>query len=227
MKKVIILFFTIISNLSNAQVKYHFDYALLYEEMPINEEPTTITYLINSNQNNYFMGVFKKNDSINLNIHFSDYNGLFSRSLCEKKMFFKAETINNDCSSVFKGTTIKKDKLDSYSFEKLDDTLIKDTMHYHFVIKSLKSKKYQKRNNIVSYHFIIDKYSPQFMPFFYHHTVFSVWKENPIVPNGLIKMIYYTDFEEKITGKTALKKVVKTDKYLTIPEECDYTKSPK
>jgi len=195
--------------------------------MPIKKKPTTITYLINSNQNNYFMGVYKMNDSINLNIHFSDYNGLVSMSLCERKMFFKTETINNDCSSIFRGTTIKKDKLDSYSFEKLEDTLIEDTMYYHFVIKSLKSKKYQKRNNIVSYHFIIDKYSSQFMPFFYHHTVFSVWKENPIVPNGLIKMIYYADFEEKITRKIVLKKIIKTDKYLTIPEECDYTKSPK
>ena len=43
----------------------------------------------------------------------------------------------------------------------------------------------------------------------------------------LFKIIYYTNLKGEITFKQELLNVVKIDKYLTIPEECDYTKSPK
>ena len=40
-------------------------------------------------------------------------------------------------------------------------------------------------------------------------------------------MKYYVDTEGMITFKQTLVKVVQINKVFTIPEECDYTKSPK
>lgn len=55
----------------------------------------------------------------------------------------------------------------------------------------------------------------------------NLYSKTPILPNGLFKIIYYTNLKGEITFKQELLNVVKIDKYLTIPEECDYTKSPK
>jgi hypothetical protein len=40
-------------------------------------------------------------------------------------------------------------------------------------------------------------------------------------------MSYYIDVNGKLTFKRELYKAIQSDKYLTIPEECDYTKTLK
>jgi hypothetical protein len=94
-------------------------------------------------------------------------------------------------------------------------------------MKCNKSLSYQKRNKIVTSHYIIDKNSEQFKPFLYHTTVYNKWVETLELPNGIIKMKYDVNVEGKIIFKQELIKVIQINKFFTIPDECDYTKSLK
>ena len=228
MTRLFLLFFVFIGSFVNAQKKYHFDYALSYDN-PIAITPGNKSnlFFINSKDNSFAMYVFDNKDSIHLNINLYDFKGLIVTSNIKKDLFYKAETIKNDCSSVLKGSNPFKYKSKEYVFEKLNDTIIKDSLYFHYVLKSIKSLKYQKNNKIVSTHFIIDKESSDFMPFLSHPTIYNNWIETLKLPNGIIKIKYDVDVEGKIVLKQELIKLVKIDKYMTIPEECDYTKYPK
>ena len=47
------------------------------------------------------------------------------------------------------------------------------------------------------------------------------------IPNGIIKIKYDVNVEDKIIFKQTLAKVVQINKVFIIPEECDYSKFPK
>ena len=228
MKRLFLLFIVFIGSFVNAQKKYHFDYTLLYEFSSIDSKTKTSNlYLINSNSINYYLGESKNKDSININLIFLDHNGISSVSSITIQDFYKAEVFSNECNSVVKHTNQYKNKANDYAFVKHNDTLINDVSYYHYEIKSIKSIKYQKRKKIQSAHLIIDKNSQEFTPLLYNPLFYNLYSKTPILPNGLFKIIYYTNLKGEITFKQELLNVVKTDKYLTIPEECDYTKSPK
>lgn len=228
MKKIIILFFIVIGNFSNAQVKYHFDYALLYDnEVSFDAELKSNLFLINSKDNSYITFLSFDKDSINVSLKMIDYEGIIIQSKIKRALFFKAETLNFDCESVFHFSNQYKYKSKEYSFQKYNDTLINDTIYFHYAIKSVKSLKYQKRKKIVSTHFIVDKNSSQFSPFFYHSTIYNNWIKTLKLPNGIIKIKYDIDVDGKIIFKQELKKIIKIDKYLTFPNECRDFKSPK
>ena len=141
-----------------------------------------------------------------------------------KKDFYNAETISNNCEQTLKYISLGKEKTADYSFFNLKDTIIADTVHYHYVLKSNKSLKYQKRKKIVSAHFIVDKFSPDFDPFLYQSVMYEEWKINKNIPNGCPKLIYFINYDGTTDSKLRLVKAVKIDKYLTIPDECDYTR---
>ena len=228
MKRLFLLFIVFIGSFVNAQKKYHFDYTLLYEFSSIDSKTKTSNlYLINSNSINYYLGESKNKDSININLIFLDHNGISSVSSITIQDFYKAEVFSNECNSVVKHTNQFKNKANEYAFVKHNDTLINDVSYYHYEIKSIKSIKYQKRKKIQSAHLIIDKNSQEFTPLLYNPLFYNLYSKTPILPNGLFKIIYYTNLKGEITFKQELLNVVKSDKYLTIPEECDYTKSPK
>ena len=138
--------------------------------------------------------------------------------------FYKAETITNNCEQTLRYFSIGKEKIEDYSFINLKDTIIKDTVYYHYVIKSNKSIKYQKRKKIVSAHFIVDKSSPDFAPFLYQSIMYEEWKINKNILNGYPKLIYFINYNGTKCSELRLIKAVKIDKYLTIPDECNYTK---
>ncbi len=228
MDKKIILFFILVSNFLNAQLKYHFDYALLYDHsIRINENQKAKLYLINSNNNDYSIFVFDDNDSIHSNMYLVDYKGIALNIKVNKKLFYKSETINSNCNPVSRFGNIYKKKAEEYCFEKHNDTLINDTLYFHYEFKSIKSLKYQKRKNIVSTHYIIDKNSNQFKPFLYHSTIYNNWVKTLKLPNGIIKMVYDVNVDKKIIFKQQLIKLIKIDKNFTIPEDCYYIKTLK
>ena len=228
MKRLFLLFIVFIGSFVNAQKKYHFDYTLLYEFSSIDSKTKTSNlYLINSNSINYYLGESKNKDSININLIFLDHNGISSVSSITIQDFYKAEVFSNECNSVVKHTNQFMNKANEYAFVKHNDTLINDVSYFHYEIKSIKSIKYQKRKKIQSAHIIIDKNSQDFRPLLYNPLFYNLYSKTPILPNGLFKIIYYTNLKGEITFKQELLNVVKIDKYLTIPEECDYTKSPK
>lgn len=228
MKCFFLLLLCFVGSVGFSQKEYHFDYVLLYENSSIDfKAKTSDLYFINSKSINYYLGESKNKDSINMNLIFLDYNGISSISKIAIQDFYKAEVFANECNAVLKYSNQYKYKANDYAFVKHNDTIINNNFYFHYEIKSIKNIKYQKRKKIQSAHFIIDKNSQEFSPFLHNPLFYNLFNKTPILPNGLFKIIYYTNLKGEITFKQELLNVVKIDKYLTIPEECDYTKSPK
>jgi hypothetical protein len=228
MKRFFLLLFCFVGSLSFSQKQYHFDYALIYDNpISVENETKSNLYLINSKDNSFRTLVSFDLDSINASLRLIDYDGLFVNSNVKKEKFYEAETLSNECNSVHRFSNKYKYKIKEYNFIKHQDTIINDTVYYHYSMKCNKSLSYQKRNKIVTSHYIIDKNSEQFKPFLYHTTVYNKWVETLELPNGIIKMKYDVNVEGKIIFKQELIKVIQINKFFTIPDECDYTKSLK
>lgn len=223
MKKAFLIVSLIVFCQMFAQKKYHFDYALFIESTSINNKNTKeFIYLLNSKLNNYNLFVEDK-DSITKSLRLIDENGVYVSSIVSCNEFFKAETFVNSCKETSRYGNPYKYKTKNYDFINFNDTIINDTSYYHYAVKCNKKLKYQKKKKIVTTHYIVEKSSPSYSPFLLHTTVYEMWKISKNIPNGILKLIYYIDTNGKITGKIDVKNVVKIDKYLTIPEECDFT----
>lgn len=224
MKKVLLLISLFAFCQLFSQKKYSFDYTLVYEEHCQSHKDTIpFIYLVNSKMNNYNLYALEDKTK-SYCLYFHDQNGVAVHSKVKKEDFYKAETYTNSCKETIRLSNPYKEKIKNYEFVTFKDTLLNDTLYFHYAIKSLKSIKYQKRKKIVTTHFIISKSNPEFIPLLFHPTIYEKWKVTKGMPNGILKMIYYYDYSGKITGEMKLVAVLKMDKYLTIPEECDYTK---
>jgi hypothetical protein len=224
MKKILILLF--LSQTIYAQKTYKFDYILEYKnKIDSTKLISNPTYYVNSKANNYSILVFKR-DSLNIGLYFGDKNGTKQprvNSDVNESAFNYTKSISVTCEALsYSGEYHYKYKVKEYYFENLKDTIIDKIPYYHYVIKSNKPLKYQKRKNIAQSHFIVDKNSTSFLPFFYHPIVYEEWKTDvKIVPNGIIKIKYNTNWENKITDKWVLEKITPIEKELIIPEDCD------
>jgi hypothetical protein len=224
MKKLFLLLF--LSQAFYAQKTYKFDYKLEYKhKIDSTKLLSNPTYFVNSIANNYYILIYKK-DSLNIGFHFGDMNGNEQpRVISEinESEFIKTKSISVICEALLKsGEYSFKDKVEDYYFENLKDTIIDGISHYHYVIKSNKSLKYQKREKIHQFHYIVDKNSSSFLPFFDFQTVYEEWKTDmKIIPNGIIKIKYYTNWENKVTDKWVLEKITPIEKEIVIPENCD------
>ena len=228
MKRYFLLVICFFGSLGFSQKQYHFDYALIYDNpISVDKETKSNLYLINSKDNSYHTFVSFDKDSIKASLKLIDFEGLIINSNVSKGMFYKAETFSSECNSVYRFSNKFNYKTKEYDIVKHQDTTINDTIYFHYSIKSNKSLEYQKRKGIVTSHYIIDKNSEQFKPFLYHSTIYNKWLETLKIPNGIIKIKYDVNVEGKIIFKQTLVKVVQINKVFTIPEECDYTKSPK
>ena len=228
MKRYFLLVICFFGSLGFSQKQYHFDYALIYDNpISVDKETKSNLYLINSKDNSYHTFVSFDKDSIKASLKLIDFEGLIINSNVSKGMFYKAETFSSECNSVYRFSNKFNYKTKEYDIVKHQDTTINDTIYFHYSIKSNKSLEYQKRKRIVTSHYIIDKNSEQFKPFLYHSTIYNKWLETLKIPNGIIKIKYDVNVEGKIIFKQTLVKVVQINKVFTIPEECDYTKSPK
>ncbi len=229
MERLLLLFFVFIGSFGFSQKQYHFDYAMLYDNVvKLNDTMSSNLHLVNSKDNSYGLFVSYNKDSTRVNLYFIQYDYTVAKFNLNKDLFFKAETINLDCNTARRYSNPYKYQTENYDFAIYNDTLINDTLYNHYAIKSLKDIKYQKKKKIITSHFITDKNSPDFNPFFYHTTIYNEWLENKgKIPNGVIKILYNINVKGEMTFKQQLNKLIKIDKYITIPEECDFTKSPK
>jgi len=228
MKRYFLLVICFFGSLGFSQKQYHFDYALIYDNpISVDKETKSNLYLINSKDNSYHTFVSFDKDSIKASLKLIDFEGLIINSNVSKGMFYKAETFSSECNSVYRFSNKFNYKTKEYDIVKHQDTTINDTIYFHYSIKSNKSLEYQKRKGIVTSHYITDKNSEQFKPFLYHSTIYNKWLDTLKIPNGIIKIKYDVNVEGKIIFKQTLVKVVQINKVFTIPEECDYTKSPK
>ncbi len=223
MRNILLTMSLLISFYTLSQKKYAFDYTLVYNiDKPEKNQSNVILYAVNSKENNYVLIIHEK-DSITNNLIFTDQKGILVKAKMNKSDFFKAETIVNSCEQTFRYSSEAKFNIKKYSFINLKDTIIKDTVYYHYVLKSKKSLRYQKKKKIESAHFIIDKSAPDFIPFLYLPILYEVWNKNKNIPNGYPKIIYYINCDGVKVAELKLIKAVKLNKYLTIPNECDYT----
>ena len=228
MKSFFLLLVCFVGSLGFSQKQYHFDYALIYDNgITFNRGLISNLFLINSNDNSHHTFVSFDKDSIVASLQLVDFNGLVVNSNMRKEMFYKGQTFTNSCNSVIRFSNRFKDKANDYDFVKHQDTIINDTVYFHYSIKSNKSLAYQKRKEIVTSHYIIDKNSEQFEPFLFRTTEYNKWIKVFKLPKGLIKIKYDVNVEGEIIFKQELIKVIQINKFFTIPDECDYTKSPK
>jgi hypothetical protein len=224
MKKLLILLF--LSQAIYAQKTYKFDYILEYKnKIDSTKLISNPTYYVNSKENSYQVLTYKT-DSLNNMFEFFVKEG-FKRPMVHetvnRKILLETKLITIDCIAISYNSEYPfKYKVKEYYFENLKDTIIDKIPYYHYVIKSNKPLKYQKRKNIAQSHFIVDKNSPSFLPFFKHPTIYEEWKTDmKAIPNGIIKIKYNTNWENKITDKWILEKITPIEKELIIPEDCD------
>ncbi|MFT5754891.1 MAG: hypothetical protein ACI9FW_000184 [Flavobacterium sp.] len=224
MKKLLILLF--LSQTIYAQKTYKFDYILEYKnKIDSTKLISNPTYYVNSKENSYQVLTYKT-DSLNNMFEFFVKEG-FKRPMVHetvnRKILLETKLITIDCIAISYNSEYPfKYKVKEYYFENLKDTIIDKIPYYHYVIKSNKPLKYQKRKNIAQSHFIVDKNSPSFLPFFKHPTIYEEWKTDmKAIPNGIIKIKYNTNWENKITDKWILEKITPIEKELIIPEDCD------
>jgi hypothetical protein len=224
MKKLLVLLF--LSQTIYAQKTYKFDYILEYKnKIDSTKLISNPTYYVNSKENSYQVLTYKT-DSLNNMFEFFVKEG-FKRPMVHetvnRKILLETKLITIDCIAISYNSEYPfKYKVKEYYFENLKDTIIDKIPYYHYVIKSNKPLKYQKRKNIAQSHFIVDKNSPSFLPFFKHPTIYEEWKTDmKAIPNGIIKIKYNTNWENKITDKWILEKITPIEKELIIPEDCD------
>lgn len=227
MKKIILFFFLVLISNVNAQKKYHFDYALEFESICYTCEDNSVKkfiHFVNSKKNNFLLS-YHKTDSTELHLHFNDFKGILSNSYINYNDFFKAETISNDCSVIRRFNTKELDyKWKYYSFTNEKDTIINEKIYFHYVLKSSKKPKVQRRKKIISYHLIVEKGFDNFLPYLYNLPLYKNWESNKnIIPNGVLYLLYHQDVDGNVIYKARVRQIIKTDKYFVIPNECDYT----
>jgi len=180
---------------------------------------------VNSNNNDFFIEFTNYKDSTHVDFRMIDRDKEISvRSKANKEFSFKSEVVNIDCNDVIKSGNPNKHKIKEYDFVNYNDTLINDTLYYHYAVKSNKSLSYIKRKKIVEYHYIVSKESPNFLPFLTDSTPYEEWKSEKNIPNGFLKMMYYFNSDKKVVFRFELKSLIKIDKKLIIPKDCNYTK---
>ena len=223
MRIAILLIF--ISSQLFCQKKYYFDYSFFVKETDTSKSKNyNSIFLANSKTNEYRLYALDYLDSLSYTLHFGDENGVGFYGMMKKPDFNNVETITTTCKEVFKAANPFKEKREEYDFINFKDTVINDISYFHYAIKSNKSLKYQKRKKIVTIHYIVDKSDSNFLPLTYVSTIYETWKKFKNIPNGYPKTIYFINTEGIETKRMEFEKAIKIDRYITIPNECDYTR---
>lgn len=108
-------------------------------------------------------------------------------------------------------------------FIKKSDTLVGGEYCSHYVFKCNNPKK-EKRKKLATEHFIVEKNTSFHLPILTFATSYEEWKLEKNIPNGIPKQMYMVTYKEKkLFLFYELKRYAKINKYIIIPDECDYT----
>jgi len=222
MKNFLLCLLIFLFQISYAQKKYHLDYALEFETSNFLEdesEKRIINYLVDS-KNNAILMTLSEDDSFNYNIYLIDREKLRIFSKVKKLDFQKAESLNNSCESVYvyKCHFGFNEMVENYKFLNLNDTVMNGISYFHYKSINIKQKKKKKFFDV---HYIVDKNSPDFLPFLFNNTAYEVWKKVKNIPNGMPFLIFYKNRKGEVTYKMQLKQYVTINKLMTIPEDCE------
>lgn len=209
-----------------SQRAYNFDHMMAYTYQRSLKDPVRIeAVFINSKDNEYHL-LLVNDGNPDFTFYFVDHKrGFQTRFYLEKSSFLKANKINLDCD------LIKRIKTPSYNtklakkhfFKSLKDTIINDTVYNHIILKTKKVKRKKKR---LETHYITYKDKKFEKPFIGNHLTYLVWKEIANKENfnfDIIKEQYSIKKGQKewMYKFIELKKI--NNKYISIPEACDYT----
>lgn len=221
--KLLLLVF-LFSTLTFCQKKYAFDYILEYKYQLSDTSKVEIQYfLTNSKDNSYFINV-KDKDSLNFTLNFVDYNGIKSVFYLDKVAFSKAESISLECKLISKNyNPFIAQRTKEYDFKMEKDTVIEGNYFSQYLIRS-NSPKREKKKKLGAIVYVVEKNSAFHFPLLDHPTAYEEWKLEKNIPNGIPKFMYFKDFiNNKKSQIFRLVQYVKINKYLIIPEECDYS----
>ncbi|MFD2892363.1 hypothetical protein ACFS5J_10100 [Flavobacterium chuncheonense] len=213
MKKI--LFLLMFSQIIMAQKIYELDYQMEYKEEIANDSTKSNypTYFINSKNNNHLLVQFHQNNTIS-KFSFVDKEVLMFDTEANELQFTNNDIINITCDNIFKHTQGNKEY--DYNIKIYNDTIMDGTSYYHYAIEDTKKVK---RKKIKAIHYIITKENPDFQLFMLYPLKLKNSKKKEI-PNGIIKMKYFINGENKITSKVILEKMTPIHKKIIIPEDC-------
>jgi len=223
--KILLFLIVFISIPSYSQKKYLFDYMMEYDLKDTDTSKVRKEIILtNSKDNSYILRVFEK-DSSNFDLIFFDQNGIYSKSILDKKSFSRAEFITLNCGVVSGYGNPYKYQTKNYDFINKSDTIIEGQHYSHYFLKSNKPKK-EKRKKLATEHFIIEKNTSFHLPILEFSTTYEEWKLEKNIPNGIPKEMFLLSFnKKKYSFFHKLKQYARINKYVTIPEECNYTDS--
>ena len=224
--KILLFLIVLISIPSYSQKKYLFDYMMEYDfKYTDTSRVRKKIVLTNSKDNSYILTVSEK-DSLNFQLDFLDINGIRTIVYLDKKSFIKAESISIKCDFVWVSDCISNFKPKKNRFINKSDTLVDSEYYPHYILKSNNPKR-EKRKKLGTRHFIIEKNTPFHLPILNLLTPmdYNEWKLEKNIPNGILKEMFLETYRtNKCLNFYKLKQFAKINKYLVVPEECDYTK---
>lgn len=183
-----------------AQKIYTFDYKITYDyKLNDSSKLSEVIYYTNSKDNSYILKIVEK-DSLNFEFTFNDNNGIYFKSLFDKKQLENTEDFLLDCEVVKFFFNPYKYQTDNYSFQNMKYALMEGEYYPFYILKSIDPKR-EKRKKLPVFYYYIENNTEFHLPILNHSTAYEEWKLERNIPNGIAKEMFYLDYKK--TKKTS------------------------
>lgn len=205
-----------------SQKKYSFDYKIIYEfKLNDTAKAKEIVLMTNSKDNSYRLNISEK-DSANYSVNFHDENGIESTVFLNKNSFNKATAIELKCEFVSGYSNPYKYQTKNYEFINKEYALMDGQYHPFYILKSNNPKK-EKKKRLATFYYYIENNTEFHLPILVHPTAYEEWKLEKNIPNGIPKEMFYSGYgKAELFNILKLKEIIKIEKFIVIPEECNY-----
>ncbi len=223
MKKIFFLFLMgAMFSSGYSQKKYAFDYMLVYDfKFNDTSKVKEVFFYTNSKDNSYLLRIYEK-DSLNCSISFKDQNGIQSKFESPRNKFLQLSKINLSCEFIRNLYNPFKYQTDNYEFINKKYALMEGEYHPFYILKSNNPKR-EKKKKLATFYYYLENDTEFHFPLLEHETAYEEWKLERNIPNGIPKEMYYLSYGKvEILMLYKLKRIVKIDKILTIPEDCNF-----
>jgi len=217
-KNLILLMFLFCFFLGYCQKQYFFDYKIVYNlQVKDSSQSTEVFYYTNSKDNSYRLRVAEK-DSLHFHVRFLDQNGTVSEIIFTKEEFLNAKQIVLDCEIVHSYNNPYKYQTKNYDF-----SFKKEKEESFYILKSNKPKR-EKKKKLGTFYYYVKSNTEFHLPLLEHATAYEEWKLEKNIPNGIPEKMYYLEYgKSQASDFHKLKDIIKIDKMLEVPKDCDYT----
>lgn len=222
MGKVFFLFLALtLFSSGYSQKNYSFDYMLVYDfKSNDTSKVEEIVFYTNSKDNSYFLRAFRK-DSLQYSVVFIVHDKISSKVVFPKDKL-NSPKITLDCKFISMRSYAFKYQTDNYEFINKKYALMEGEYHPFYILKSNNPKR-ERKKKLATFYYYLENNTEFHLPLLEHETAYEEWKLEKNIPNGIPKEMYYLGFgKEEMYMLYRLKKIVKIDKLLIIPKECDF-----